>query len=232
MGMPSSQAANEAIVQQMAAARGWGTGPEWQALVDLVMNESGFNNLAQNPSSSAYGIFQFLDSTWAGYGGAKTSDPRLQTLYGLNYIQQRYGDPIRAWAFETSHTPNWYAAGGINDQNKPQLRDLFEPTVEAGKVRLGKGLADTKGLSDVFRGGFGDAGIAVKKFDTGGFLEPMSATLAINNTPFPESVTAPGQEVVKGSLRDIVINNPSAEPSEDSLQRTLSKLNFLGVLTG
>lgn len=35
----------------------------------VMMRESGGNIRAQNPSSTASGKWQFLDSTWAGYGG-------------------------------------------------------------------------------------------------------------------------------------------------------------------
>ncbi|MCU1453449.1 MAG: transglycosylase [Acidimicrobiales bacterium] len=35
----------------------------------VMMRESGGNIHAQNPSSSASGKWQFIDSTWAGYGG-------------------------------------------------------------------------------------------------------------------------------------------------------------------
>lgn len=35
----------------------------------ILARESGGNLRAQNPTSSASGKFQFLDSTWAGYGG-------------------------------------------------------------------------------------------------------------------------------------------------------------------
>jgi hypothetical protein len=104
---------------------GWSTGPEWRALVSLIMSESGGNPAAQNPTSSAYGLFQFLDSTWASVGGHKTSDAALQTVYGLRYIAQRYGDPLGAWAFHQAH--NWYGKGlegGIF--NRPTLIGVGE----------------------------------------------------------------------------------------------------------
>jgi muramidase (phage lysozyme) len=34
-----------------------------------MMRESGGNITAQNPTSTASGKWQFLDSTWGGYGG-------------------------------------------------------------------------------------------------------------------------------------------------------------------
>lgn len=35
----------------------------------VVQRESGFNPQAQNPTSSASGLYQFIDQTWGGYGG-------------------------------------------------------------------------------------------------------------------------------------------------------------------
>lgn len=97
---------NKKIVNMVASSYGWGTGPEWDALVWIIDHESGWRNTAQNPTSSAYGLFQFLDPTWADYGGHKTSDPTIQAQLGLKYIKARYGDPIKAKAFWQSH--HWY----------------------------------------------------------------------------------------------------------------------------
>jgi Transglycosylase-like domain len=104
-GIGTPDAANEAIVRSVAATYGWATGQEWTDLNNIIMAESGYSNIAQNPGSTAYGIFQFLDTTWAGVGGVKTSNALLQATYGLEYIKQRYGDPIKAWAF---HLANGY----------------------------------------------------------------------------------------------------------------------------
>jgi hypothetical protein len=98
-------AANQAIAKVMAVPYGWSAGQEWADLVSLWNQESGWDNTAQNPGSGAYGIAQFLDSTWAGFG-PKTSNPALQIKYGLEYIKQRYGSASAAWAHETAD--NWY----------------------------------------------------------------------------------------------------------------------------
>ena len=105
---------NQQIVHRAMLAAGY---PEsqWGPLYNLIMGESGFNNTAQNPSSSAYGIFQFLDSTWAGVGGHKTSDPGLQSLYGMRYIKERYGNPAAAYSAWLSRDPHWYREGAIFD---------------------------------------------------------------------------------------------------------------------
>lgn len=109
---PSSVEAGsvQEMAQQMAAARGW-TGDQWAALDWIVQHESSWNPNAQNPSSTAYGLFQFLDSTWASVGASKTSDPALQIQAGLAYIAQRYGTPAAAQAFWAQN--GWYDQGGI-----------------------------------------------------------------------------------------------------------------------
>jgi len=108
-GVPQATGTNQNIVKSLAQSIYAWTGAQWSALYQLVMHESGFRNTAQNPISSAYGMFQFLDSTWATVNGFKTSDPRLQAIYGLAYIRQRYGDPLGAWSFWQRY--HWYREG-------------------------------------------------------------------------------------------------------------------------
>lgn len=104
-GIGTPAAANKAIVKTVAASYGWAVGAEWAALDSVIMEESGYRNTIKNPTSTAYGMFQFLDSTWATVGGTKTSNAMLQAVYGMKYIKQRYGDPIKAQAF---HLANGY----------------------------------------------------------------------------------------------------------------------------
>ncbi|MGY1724438.1 aggregation-promoting factor C-terminal-like domain-containing protein [Blastococcus sp. SYSU DS0533] len=83
-----------------------GSAGEFSCLESLWGKESGWNPNAQNPRSTAYGIAQFLDSTWAGTGIAKTSDGYRQIDAGLIYINNRYGSPCGAWAH--SQSVGWY----------------------------------------------------------------------------------------------------------------------------
>jgi len=92
---------NATIGKEMAAAKGW-TGGQWDALYELWSCESSWSNFAQN-ASSAFGIAQFLDSTWGLPGLAyancsKTVDAREQIRCGLEYIQVVYGTPASALA--------------------------------------------------------------------------------------------------------------------------------------
>ncbi|ABS03196.1 transglycosylase [Kineococcus radiotolerans] len=113
-------AQNREVVRQRAALRGWGDGPQWAALDWLVNKESSYRNDVKNPTSTAYGLFQFLNGTWDDVGGRKTSDPGLQTDYGLRYIAQRYTDPIGAKRFHQKN--GWYWGGGIIGQ--PEAHNL------------------------------------------------------------------------------------------------------------
>jgi hypothetical protein len=81
-------------------------GGEFGCLEKLWGKESRWNPNAQNPSSTAYGIAQFLDSTWAGTGIAKTSDGYRQIDAGLIYIESRFGSPCGAWSH--SQANGWY----------------------------------------------------------------------------------------------------------------------------
>jgi hypothetical protein len=79
---------------------------EWKCLRNLWQKESHFNPKAKNMSSGAYGIAQFMPSTWGNYKVEKTSEARLQIKYGLRYIEKRYGSACGAWRFWQEN--KWY----------------------------------------------------------------------------------------------------------------------------
>jgi len=107
---PSDVTGVKAMVQNVAAGYGWGAGSEWNALHALIQKESSWNPSAQNPTSTAFGLFQFLNGTWGGTGVPKTGDAGLQAKAGLRYVADRYGSPSKAWAFHQKN--NWYSEGG------------------------------------------------------------------------------------------------------------------------
>jgi hypothetical protein len=100
----------QALMQSMAASVGW-TGAQWSALNSVEMAEAGYNLTAQNPTSNAYGLAQFINgpSEYAAYGGNSTTAAGQITAM-LNYIAQRYGNPAAAWQHELDF--GWYDKGG------------------------------------------------------------------------------------------------------------------------
>lgn len=122
-GVDIASGANAKQLQEAAKSQlakfGWDES-QMPALAELVQRESGWNPQAQNPNSTAFGLFQFLNSTWAGTGISKTADPGKQIEAGLRYIQSRYGSPEAALEHWKARKPikgkdvgHWYQAGGI-----------------------------------------------------------------------------------------------------------------------
>ena len=90
-----SNSANRALAKKMAQQMyGW-AGSQWSGGL-LPLWTPGVRLRRQRPRTRrlerAYGIAQFLDSTWGQYG-PKTGNPGLQIKYGLEYIHDRYGSP-------------------------------------------------------------------------------------------------------------------------------------------
>lgn len=67
------------------AAGKYGVDPD-QALA-VAKLESGLNPRAQNPRSSAGGLFQFIDSTWNQYGGGDKFDAATNADAGARYLR-------------------------------------------------------------------------------------------------------------------------------------------------
>jgi hypothetical protein len=105
-------------VQAVANRYGWGTGAEWAAIDWIVGKESSWNPTAQNPRSSASGLFQMIDGTWAAYRPASASafahmrqaSVPDQAAAGMRYIGSRYVHPVAAQRFWEEM--GYYGGGG------------------------------------------------------------------------------------------------------------------------
>lgn len=100
-----TRAAKE-LVRPVAMGYGWGSGSEWDAIVQLVQKESSWDPSAANPTTSARGLFQKMTSLH----GPVERTAAGQAGWGLKYIKDRYGTPSRALAFHNRN--NWYDRGG------------------------------------------------------------------------------------------------------------------------
>jgi hypothetical protein len=103
-------AAEESYALSQFGKYGWAPS-QMPYLIDNWNLESGWNPLADNPSSGAYGIPQSLPASKMGpLANPPTSSYVAQINWGLNYIKGRYGSPEASDAHE--HEFHWYYTGG------------------------------------------------------------------------------------------------------------------------
>ncbi|WP_345799980.1 lytic transglycosylase domain-containing protein [Microbacterium sp. AZCO] len=102
----NSPAGAQAFAHSQFASRGWGD-DQFGCLVALWNKESGWNYQAYNRGSGAYGIPQALPGSKMGSAGADwQTNAATQVLWGLGYVQGRYGTPCGAWSH--SQSTGWY----------------------------------------------------------------------------------------------------------------------------
>lgn len=113
---PTSADAQAAMsyAKSRMGAFGWGGSNEWDALVTLWNGESGWDRLARNKGSGAYGIPQALPGSKMGAAAnPPTSSAGAQIDWGMNYIKSTYKDPVNAITQWLARSPHWYGGGGV-----------------------------------------------------------------------------------------------------------------------
>lgn len=122
---PAVAGAQAAVYQAMLDA-GF-PASEWSPLKNIVDRESGWNPTAKNPSSGAYGLFQFLGHQNDQYGqlGGYSGDPAQEAVAGMQYIKDRYGSPSAAWAHWQANGS--YANGGVLPGYSPGVDNMLVP---------------------------------------------------------------------------------------------------------
>jgi hypothetical protein len=79
---------------------------QYLCFTKLVGKESAWNPKAQNPTSTASGIGQMLDSTYSSLGMRKSNTGVSQLVATLSYISRRHVTPCGAWRHFQKN--NWY----------------------------------------------------------------------------------------------------------------------------
>jgi hypothetical protein len=80
---------------------------QFECFNNIIMRESKWKVDATNPSSGAYGIPQALPgSKMASEGSDWRTNPATQIIWGVKYMEGRYGSPCAAWSFKAAN--GWY----------------------------------------------------------------------------------------------------------------------------
>ena len=87
-------------------ARSMVSDKEYEALHELIDLESKWDNEAQNPKSTAYGLAQFVDKTWDLVEIEKSDDYRIQLIAAQKYVMMRYGSWVKALEHHKQY--GWY----------------------------------------------------------------------------------------------------------------------------
>lgn len=121
--IPSGGGSLQSYAKKLLTLYGWGD--QWAEFNKLELSEAGWNPLAKNRSSGAFGLAQALghgngsatqgtkSNMYGGYGlsdadakKANSGDGKAQLVWMMNYIKSRYNNPRAAWAFHIKN--NWY----------------------------------------------------------------------------------------------------------------------------
>lgn len=81
------------------------TSKDFKCFTQLMGKESAWKD-AKNPTSSARGVGQLLESTYDNLGMKHSKSTVAQTVAALAYIGRKYGSggPCAAWAFWKQHS--------------------------------------------------------------------------------------------------------------------------------
>jgi hypothetical protein len=141
----------------------------WPAFNYVEMREAGYNLHAQNPSSGAYGVAQFINGPSEYYQWGGNPNTFAGQFAGMfNYIRSRYRNPDNAAAHERAF--NWYGRGTMGAKPGWAWTGEFGP--ELVKMKGGETVLDhgsSLANSHLAAGGYG----------SGAGFEPFAHSRAI-----------------------------------------------------
>jgi hypothetical protein len=185
------------------------------ALLKIAMIESSFNPKAQNPSSSAGGLFQFVDATARQYGLADRFDPEQAADAAARlakdnaaHLQKVLGRAPTAGELYLAHQQG--AGGAAKLLKNPGARAV--DVVGAKAVRLNGGSAD------MTAGAF--ANLWMSKAGGGASVTDPLATASIASTPLSREPLALRRD---GTIRGEAFDDAAASAYAWRMQEGLSR---------
>jgi hypothetical protein len=142
----------KALARQYAAK--WGLDPDFFAR--LIQAESGFNPVARNPTTGAYGFGQFMPGNMHMYGlDASNPDQNLDmSAHYLSDLLKKYGGDKRKALTDyggfVTKDPNSYINSIIGPRVQPQS---YSPTIHVGGIHVTSSNASPEQIKNAVRDG-------------------------------------------------------------------------------
>lgn len=227
-------------VREVFARRGW-TGQKWTDASWIIGKESSWNPTAVNPSSGAFGLFQFNPSsgTLQQYLPDRSPNPAKQARAGVRYIEDRYqANPSVARAFWERN--GWYDNGGYlqpgvtrvqNDSKKPEpvfshkqwqiLKGNIMSAAQAGdlkKLQINLGIVANGLQQAVAKLDWQEIfGAASKAFNEKFFEDQAADVRSVFGIPDPDSIPAV-KAYAEFRENEKKLNEEQAQAAKDSRQ--------------
>jgi GNAT superfamily N-acetyltransferase len=187
-------------------------GEDGETAVAIGLIESRLDPSARNPTSSAAGVFQFVDDTWAAMGGGDKMDAALNVRRGIVLLRQNRAALSRALGREPApwelYLAHQQGAGGARSLLRDPERPAFDALRAAGlsERKARRAINDNGGDLSMTAGEF--AGHWRRKFaDTAGAdVGPLRVD------PVPEAVAMMGPEQRLGALARAVDDMAADQP--------------------
>ncbi len=190
-------------------------GVEPEALLKIAMLESSFNAKAQNPASSAGGLFQFVDGTARQYGLADRFDPEQAADAAARlakdnaaHLKKVLGRAPTAGELYLAHQQGAGGAGKL----------LKNPNARAADVVGAKAVRLNGGSSDMTAGAF--ANMWINKAGGGVAVTDPITTASVPSTPLSREPLALRRD---GTLRGAAFDDAAASSYAWRVQEGLSR---------
>lgn len=111
----------------------------WNAIIQC---ESGGNPTAQNPHSSASGLYQILDSTWGhydGYARAKDAPASVQTAKAMTLGISAWNASRSCWEGKSGSSTPVYTHTTVRPTTHTAVTPKVTPKVETTSIPVGTG---------------------------------------------------------------------------------------------
>ncbi|MBG6172661.1 hypothetical protein IWQ55_000312 [Labrenzia sp. EL_208] len=194
----------------------------------IAQLESSMNPNAQNPNSSAGGLFQFIDGTWGEYGRGNKMDPLANTDAAARYLGDVsthlngvLGREPEGWELYLGHQQG--PGGAAKLLGNPSA--LASSLVGRDAIRLNGGDPATMSAADfagIWRNKFN--GVSPGTGGPAGSVQPYSGPGAIADMFGGGSVPRTPGQVLSAGLLDVQKRRDEREEEEEAEKRRLAAL--------